>query len=154
MRLMLHLHKFDIELKDLSMSQEDSYVGDEVQSKEGILILKCPIEHGIVTSWDDLEMIWHHAFYNGLRVAPEEHSVLLSEAPLNSKANREKMIKIVFDTFNSPTMYVTIQDVWSLYASGRTTRIVLDSGEGVSHTVPIYEGCALPHALCRMDWAE
>ena len=55
----------------VGMSQKDSYVGDEVQSKEGILILKCPIEHGIVTSWVNLEKIWHHTFYNGLRVAPK-----------------------------------------------------------------------------------
>merc|ERR1711968_92292 len=101
----------------VGMGQKDSYVGDEAQSKRGILTLKYPIEHGIVTNWDDMEKIWHHTFYNELRVAPEEHSVL------------------------------------SLYASGRTTGAVLDSGDGVSHTVPIYEGYALPHAILRLDLA-
>ncbi|KAM4631735.1 actin, cytoplasmic 1-like isoform 2-T2 [Discoglossus pictus] len=100
----------------VGMGQKDSYVGDEAQSKRGILTLKYPIEHGVVQNWDDME-------------------------------------KIMFETFNTPAMYVSIQAVLSLYASGRTTGIVMDSGDGVTHTVPIYEGYALPHAIARLDLA-
>ena len=133
--------------------QKEVYIGDEAQAKRGVLNLKYPIDHGIVTNWDDMERVWHHTFFNELRTAADEHPVLLTEAPLNPKQNREKMTQIMFDTFNVPAFYVAIQAVLSLYSSGRTTGMVFDSGDGVTHVVPIYEGYALPHAIQRIDIA-
>jgi len=127
--------------------QTDSYVGEEAQSKREILNLEYPIEHGIVTNWDGVEKIWHHVCYNELRVAPEEHPFLVTEKPLNPKLNREKMVNLLFEKFNCPSLYFPTQACLSLYASGRTTGIVVDSGDGASHTVPIYEGYSLPHAV-------
>jgi centractin len=82
-----------------------------------------------------------------------QHPVLLTEAPLNPRANRDTAAQILFETFNVPALYTSIQAVLSLYASGRTTGIVLDSGDGVSHAVPVYEGFAIPNSIRRIDVA-
>lgn len=78
---------------------------------------------------------------------------MLTEAPRNPKANRERMTEIMFDSFNVPAYYVAIQAVLTLYSSGRTRGLVLDSGDGVTHTVPVFEGYAMPHAIERVNLA-
>ncbi|CAG7835610.1 unnamed protein product [Allacma fusca] len=126
---------------------KDLYVGDEVLKERNLLDLKYPIERGMVTNWEDLERIWHHVIYNKLQVAPDEHAILLTEAPMNSKPNRERMTQIMFETFKTPAMFIAIQAVMALFGSGRTTGLVVDSGDGVTNTFPVYEGYALKNAL-------
>ena len=82
-----------------------------------------------------------------------QHPVLLTEPPLNPRSNRDTAAQILFETFNVPALHTSIQAVLSLYASGRTTGIVLDSGDGVSHAVPVYEGFAMPSSIRRIDVA-
>lgn len=137
----------------LGGEQKECYIGDEALAKRGVLNLRYPVEHGIVDCWEDMEKLWYHTFFTELRVTPEEHPCLLTETPINPKTNREKMTQILFEAFNVPAFYVSMQAVLSLYSSGRTTGLVLDSGDGISHAVPIYEGYALPHAVMRMELA-
>jgi actin len=137
----------------LGSDKKEVFVGQEAEEKRGILVVKNPIEHGVITNWDDMEKVWHHTFYNELKVQPDEHNVLLTEAPLNPKTNREKMTQLMFESFNVPGMYIAIQAVLSLYSAGKTTGIVIDSGDGVTHFVPIYEGYAFPHAIMRISLA-
>ena len=131
----------------------DFFVGHDAINKKAVLKLNYPMEHGVVNNWDDMEKIWGHIFTNELRVAPEEHNVLITDAPCNPKENREKMAQIMFETFNVPGLYISIQAVLSLYSAGKYTGLVLDSGDGVTHAVPIFEGYCLPHAILRLDIA-
>ena len=119
-----------------------------------MLSIKYPMEHGIVTDWNDMERIWQYIYSKDqLQTFAEEHPVLLTEAPLNPRRNREKAAEIFFETFNVPALFVSLQAVLSLYATGRTTGVVLDAGDGVTHAVPIYEGFAMPHSIMRIDVA-
>merc|ERR1719454_1051572 len=138
----------------MGTNQKQEYIGDEAAQKRGILNLAYPIAAGIVESWEDMEKVWHHTFYNELRVSPNEiKGVLLTEAPRQPKANREKMVQVMFETFEVNNIYVAIQAVMSLYSAGRTTGLVVDAGDGVSHTVPVFEGFSLPHAVEKMEIA-
>jgi len=101
-----------------------------------------------------MEKVWHHTYFNELRVDPKDLSgTLLTEAPRCPKKNREKMMQVMFETFESRNIYIAIQAVMSLYSAGRTTGLVVDSGDGVTHTVPVFEGFSLPHAVEKMEIA-
>jgi len=134
-------------------ARREFYVGDDCVAKRGVLATQYPIEHGIVNNWEDMERVWQHTFYEQLRAEPSEHKILLTEAPLNPKQNREQMARIMFETFGAEAIYVQIQAVLSLYSAGRVTGVVLDSGDGVTHSVPVYEGYSMPHALQRVNLA-
>ena len=96
--------------------------------------------------------IWHHT-YNELCVDPKKHPVLLTESPLNPKANREKMTQIMFETFSTPAMYIANQAVLSMMSSGQPTGLIFSSGDGVSHAVPVYEYFSQPHATLQLNLA-
>ncbi|EDV29474.1 uncharacterized protein TRIADDRAFT_18605, partial [Trichoplax adhaerens] len=129
------------------------YYGDAAQEKRDVLTLSHPVEHGVVKDWDDMELLWQHMFEDQLRLEANEHPVLITEAPMNPKKNRETITQIMFENFNVPYLYVATEALLSLYESGRTTGLVFDSGDGVSYSVPIYEGCVLDYAVQRLNLA-
>jgi actin-related protein len=100
-----------------------------------------------------MEKVWHHTLYNELRVSPEERPIIMTESNTNPRENRERLTQIMFEVFSVPKLYLQMQAVCALYASGRSTGCVLDSGDGVTHTVPIYEGFAIPHAINQLKLA-
>ncbi|XP_056284869.1 actin, clone 302-like [Pseudoliparis swirei] len=141
--------------------ERETYIGHEAQHMRGVLALKRPIKNGIIRNWDEMEKIWHHTFQR-LCVDPDDHPVLLTEAAMNPSENRQRMVEIMFECFNVPFTYVAMQAVLALYAAGRSTvfllvhlveGVVFDSGDGVSHSVPVFEGYCLPHGVQRFPLA-
>ena len=137
----------------VGMDKKDSYVGEEAKSKSTVLNVTSPIKQGLINNWEDMEKIWHHCFFNELRVAPEELPILLTEAPLSSKNSKEKMAQICLENFNAPGVFVGVGGLFALLASGRTTGIVLDSGYGSTFSIPVYEGFCLSHATLKSSLA-
>jgi len=137
----------------IAMGIKDALVGSEAVANRGTLNMKEPVVDGLISDWPNMENVWHHTFYEALKVPPEEHPVLMTDPPLNPRGGREKMTTMLFETFNVPAMYIGVQAVIGLYASGRTTGCVLDLGHGKSHAVPIFEGYALPHSIGKLEYA-
>ncbi|XP_074540905.1 uncharacterized protein LOC141801666 [Halichoeres trimaculatus] len=132
--------------------EREAYIGHDAQHMRGVLALKHPIKNGVIQNWDDMEKIWHHTFQL-LCVDPEDHPVLLTESAMNPLQNRQRMVEIMFECFSVPFTYVAMQAVLALYAAGKSTGVVFDSGDGVSHSVPVFEGYCLPHAVQRFPLA-
>jgi len=114
---------------------------------------KRPIRRGMIEDWDSMTAAWRYLLHHELGLDPEspEFPVVLTDSPLTSRKDREKMAEIMFETFNVPGLYVGSQAVFSLYASGRTRGVVLEMGDGVTHAVPIFEGTLLSSLLCKVQ---
>merc|ERR1719382_1084286 len=133
--------------------EKEMYYGDEVNAVRNKLAVSYPLENGIIENFEYMELLWDHTFFDQLKVSPAKHPVLLTEPPYNPKPNREKMVEIMFEVWGVPALNISIQGVLALLGTGRTTGLVLDSGEGVTHTIPIFDGYGLPHCINRLDLA-
>ncbi|KAH3759771.1 beta-actin [Pelomyxa schiedti] len=133
-------------------SAKTVYAGDEAWSNRATLTLNYPVQRGMVTSWDDMEHLWRHIYSSELHVIPEDYPVLIAESP-GPKENKERIAQIMFEKFAAPALYLTWQAVLALYASGKTTGTVVDTGGGITHFVPIYEGEAIEGTVTRMELA-
>ena len=136
----------DIEIKDIMC-------GDEAAAVRQALEINYPIDCGIVRNWDDMEHLWDYTFFEKMKIQPEEKKIMLTEAPLNPLKNREKTIEIMFEKYGFEGCHQAIQAMLTLYAQGLLTGVVVDTGDGVTHVVPVYEGFVPPHLIRRLDVA-
>ncbi|GAB9473851.1 hypothetical protein Gpo141_00010997 [Globisporangium polare] len=137
----------DILLKDIMF-------GDEAAAVRSNLEISYPVENGIVKNWDDMEKLWDYTFKERLGIDPAAgHRILLTEPPLNPKRNREKLVEMMFEKYGFEGTNITTQAMLTLYAQGIVTGVVIDTGDGVTHVVPVYEGYVPQHLICRLDVA-
>lgn len=136
----------DVELKDIM-------VGEEAAKFRNFLQMSYPMENGIVRNWDDMYHLWDYTFAKLGITDPSQHKIMLTEPAMNPKRNREKMAEVMFERYGFDGLWVAIQAVLTLYAQGLQTGVVVDSGDGVTHIVPVYDGYALPHLTRRLDVA-
>jgi len=111
------------------------------------------LDNGIVRNWEDMAYVWDYTFFERLKVNPQECKIMLTEAVMNPQANRKRMVETMFEKYGFDSVYVAVQAVLTLYAQGLLTGVVVDSGDGVTHIVPVYEGFSLPHLVRRLDVA-
>ena len=135
----------------------DFYIGNEalVASQGPSYSLSYPIRHGQVENWDHMERFWENSIFKYLRTEPEDHFFLLTEPPLNPPENRQQVAEIFFESFNCAGLYIAVQAVLALAASWTSSKVtdrsltgtVIDSGDGVTHVIPVAEGYVIGSAI-------
>jgi len=111
-----------------------------------------PIERGLIHDWDNMEQIWIHIF-DELNLDPKNVNVLMTDSPFNPKEKRCRMAEIMFEHFKVKSLAVMNTAALSMYSTGRVSGLIVECGEGISYTVPVFEGYALPHAQIKMEVA-
>ncbi len=124
----------------IGMNQKQVYVGNEALAKQSTLNITYIVQNGVLKDYDGFEKILHHIFYNALKVEPEDSEVLIALSPESTSQNRERIIQILFETFNTQAAYVSWDPVLSLYAAQRTSGIVIQQGASYYRVTSIYEG--------------
>jgi len=139
----------------------DFFIGDEAMEMSTTYQTYYPVRHGQVENWDHMERFWEQAIFKYLRCEPEDHYFLLTEPPLNPPENREYTAEIMFETFNVPGLYIAVQAVLALAASWTSrsvtertlTGTVVDSGDGVTHVIPVAEGYVIGSSIKHIPLA-
>ncbi|XP_008062976.1 actin-related protein T1-like [Carlito syrichta] len=137
-------------LSSARANQKKHFSGDEAPCTYEALCLHHPIKRGLITNWDDLQKLWEHLFEWELRIKPCQQPVLMTEPSWNPTETREKLAEIMFENFNVPAFYLSNHAVAALYASACVTGLVVDSGDGLTCTVPVFEGYSVPHAVTKL----
>ena len=134
---------------EIAMDKCDYLVGEKLYSKRGLFNLSQPIKNRRIADFDAMEKIWHHCLYESLKVEPSQNSVLLTESCEASDEDRRKLGEIFFEFFNVPSLYIGNQGCLGLFSTGNTKGVVLDSGEGGTHVVPVFEGYISPNSVFK-----
>lgn len=135
------------------MDLKDVMVGDEAAAVRFALQIEYPIEEGIVRNWEAMEHLWDYTFYEKMKIDPHNHKILLTEAPGNPVNNRKRSIEMMFEKYGFEAAMMSIQAMLVLYAQGLLTGVVVDSGDGVSHVVPVSQGFVPQNLIKRLNVA-
>ncbi|OLL24118.1 Actin-related protein 2 [Neolecta irregularis DAH-3] len=148
-----------IEIRDIMVGDEASAVRTSLQISYPVPLISFQeraypkLENGIIRNWEDMKYLWDYTFTERLKVDTKDRNILLTEAPMNPLANRQRMCEVMFENYQFGGVYVAIQAVLALYAQGLSSGVVVDSGDGVTHIVPVYESVILSHLTRRLDVA-
>lgn len=136
----------------IRQSKVETFIGEAANASPELTLMQ-PVRNGIVVDWEAADLIWRHILENDLQVATQDHPLLFTDPPFNPACNREKLVEVAFESLHSPATYVASQSVLSVYANGCVNGLVVDTGHGVSYTVPVFQGYNLPNGIQRLDLA-
>jgi len=155
--------KADLSVASKSTEDFDFFIGEEAENAPKSYVKSFPLKHGLIENWTLMEMYWEQAIFKYLRCDPQDHYFLLTEPPMNPPENREYLAEVFFESFNVPGMYIAVQAVMAIVASwsrkggdmskSRLTGTVIDSGDGVTHIVPVADGYVIGSSIKHIPLA-
>jgi actin-related protein 2 len=131
-------------------------IGDEVTPVRSMLELSYPMEEGIITNAEDMQILWDYVLQKKLKIVKDnfkDRKLLMTEAPNNPDRNKEVMAEILFEKLGIGYFNIEVQAKMTLYAEGEETGVILDSGDGVTHVIPIFQNYLITHQIKRLDIA-
>jgi actin len=123
------------------------YIGRDAINNSNYLKLEYPVKGGVISDFDAMERLWNHLFFNELKIKPEAHNVFLTESLLTSNSDREKIAEIMFEKFSVFNIHMEPQPVMTLFATSKSSGVIIESGESMTHVVPIYESYIIPQGV-------
>lgn len=145
------------------LSDLEFFIGEEARVREKTYDTTSPVSAGVVANWDSMEKVWQRCIFKYLKCEPEDHYFVLTEPPMNKPENREYTAEVMFETFNVPGLYIAVQAILALAASWTSEKVdpsqrsltgtVIDSGDGVTHVIPVADGYVIGSCIKSMDLA-
>lgn len=123
-----------------SEDNKENFVGERALDKENFLNIYECLDDNYEYNLKRLEILWHDLFYEKMRVDITDFPMIISLSSFFDEKKRGDVTACIFETFNVPSIYTINSNVSGIFAEGKTTGMIMDSGYSGTYATNIFEG--------------